>query len=240
MGTTGRDRLILGLIARYGMATAAVLHTVYFAGLTPKAVERVLTRLIRQGNICSHPLFGKTVYYTLSPSSARDLGLNDARPLRPMGTQALVQNYSMLLFCTSGDRRQRMTSAEFQARFPSLIPTDGERGEGKGQGLSTHRYYVDSGEIPPLGGRPRLALMVPDYQSHPRRLVRKVRREIKKRECLSGFRELLRGDQFLVTLLTAFPEKAAVLAGALAGEPFRSRVELVPGFAPLLMMGGTR
>jgi hypothetical protein len=240
MEIAGRDRLIIAFIARYGMATSAVLHKVFFPGLTPKAVERVLTRLIRQGKVCSRPLFGKTAYYALTAASARDLGLNEARALRPMGTQALVQNYSILLFCTAADRRLRMTGAEFRARFPGLLPTDAERGQGKGQGLSTNRYYIDPGDIPALGGRPRLAIMVADFRSHPRRLVRKIRREFHKRECLKSFRQLFDDDQFLITLLTAFPEKAATLEAALARETFRTRVEVVPGFAELLITGGSR
>ena len=42
-----RDHLILKHVARFGIATQAGLRRLFFSDLTPKAVERVTTRLIR-------------------------------------------------------------------------------------------------------------------------------------------------------------------------------------------------
>jgi hypothetical protein len=236
-----RDQLILGSIARYGLATAEAIHRMHFEGLGAKATERVLTRLLRQGKIVSYPLYAKTVYYTLTPSSARDLGLDMRRAGRPFGAQSLIHRFSTLLYCAAGPvRRVLLTGAEFGARFPHLRPTEVELAEGRGRGLSTNRYYIDAGDAPGHGGKARLALLVADFRSHQRRLVRKCRREVGKRESIGSFRVLMQGDLFMVTLLTPFPEKAAILAAALSRESSRARVEVVPGFAQLLTTGGTR
>lgn len=240
---TGRDRdtLILGFLARYGLATAAAIHRMYFEGLGAKAAERVLTRLLRQGQIVSYPIHSKTVYYTLTQSSARDLGLDSAKAGRPFGPQSLIGRYSILLFCAAGPiPRVLLTRSEYHARFPHLRPTEEEFMEGKGRGLSSNRYYIDAGDAPGHGGTARLGLLVVDFRAHQRRLIKKCRREKAKREAIEAFRILLKNDLFLVTLLTPFPEKAALLAAALSREPFRARVEVVPGFAELLTTGGNR
>jgi hypothetical protein len=218
-----------------------ILHVVFFSGLTAKAAERVLTRLLRQGMIASHAFVGNSVYYTLTAASARAIGLDESRAVRPLGPQSLAKRYSELLFSTAvTPPRVLLTRSEFKARFPRVAPTEAEIGEGKGRGLSSDRYYIDAGELPHLGGKPRLAFIVTDYRSHQRRLVKKIRREYHKRACLSHFRELLQADQLLFTVLTPFPKKAALVAAGLSGEPFRARVETVPGYAELVAVGGIR
>ena len=236
-----RDKEILEFIARHGLVTLMIIYAVFFRGLTMKAAERVVTRLMKQGLIASHPFIGKSVYYMLTARSARALGLDEARAVRPLGPQSLAKRYSELLFATAATPpRVLLTGSEFKAKFPRLAPTEAEIREGKGRGLSSDRHYIDAGEFPPLGGKPRLAFIVTDFRSHQRRLVRKVRREYHKRASLSGFRDLLQADQFLFTVLTPFPKKAALIAAGLSGEPFRARVETVPGYAELLAVGGMR
>lgn len=102
MSEPKRDKEILDLIARHGLVTVEVLHHLLFRELTTKAAERVLTRMMRQELVQSFPLSGKTRYYALTQKSAPMVGVNPQRVERPMGTQALVQNFSILLFCTSG------------------------------------------------------------------------------------------------------------------------------------------
>ena len=225
MSEPKRDKDILDLIARHGLVTVEVLHHLLFRELTPKAVERVLTRMMRQELIQSHPLIGKTCYYALTPKSATMLGLDAKRVERPMGTQALVQNFSILLFCALGSPpRKRMTKAEFKAAFPQLA----------GPGLSSWRLYLDEDKAT---GKVRLAVMVPDFNSHPRRLVRKARREVEKRRRSEAWRSHP-SRPFSVTVLTAFKEKAMAVAKALADQTWHHRIVTVPGFAQLISSGG--
>jgi hypothetical protein len=166
-------------------------------------------------------------YYTHTPRSARERGLNPKRYERPLGPQALVQNYAILCYCRLGlVLRERMTREEFRERFPNHL----------GRGLGTNRYYIDED-----GAKVRLALFLPDFDSDFRRLVRKARWEIQKRrdhkdsEVRAAFRKLLAGDNFSLTVLTALAEKAARIERALCYEPWHHRVEVVPGLAQLLM-----
>src|SRR5262245_16571174 len=96
MSSIDRDVQILGLIRRYGLITVPALLTTLFDGLTVKAVERVLTRLLAAERLVSVPLVARKRYYVLSCQSARELGVDDERITRPLGAQALLQNFAMM------------------------------------------------------------------------------------------------------------------------------------------------
>src|SRR5687767_5768440 len=132
---TERDRDILELASRYGVVTLGVLHSLFFAGVTAKAVERVVTRLVGLGLLRSAPLFGRQCCYTLTPLAARALGLDPKRFGRPLGSLALIRCYALLTFCVSGTTHfKKMTAAEFRARFSKLIAP----------GISIDRYFIDA------------------------------------------------------------------------------------------------
>jgi hypothetical protein len=98
------------------------------------------------------------------------------------------------------------------------------------------RYYLDTRERD--RGLVRLALMVPDLGSHPRRLVRKVRREVHKRREVGGWLlSLIQQRLFSVTVLTGFPGKARQIRAALEHQDeFHFRVEIVPGYGEILSL----
>lgn len=218
-----RDSAILKLTWRYRLCLIEVYHRLLFSGLTPKAVERVVTRLMKEEFLQSFPLFGSKRYYTLTPIGARVLGVSEKWLERPMGPQALIQNMSILSACCLGDTpRERMTAEEFAERFPKLLA----------KGLGSSRYHLDKDEG---RGLVRLALFLPDFQSDSRRLVRKVRREFDRRMKHPEWNRLIRSGLFLVTLLTAFPNKAEGLSRLLGREPWPHRVEVVPSIANLLV-----
>jgi len=208
---TERDQDILQLIARYGLASVSVLHPLLFAGLTEKAVERVITRLVKTGLLRSLPLFGKQCGYTLTPLAAQALGLDSKRFRRPPGTLALIRSYAILLFCAAGGRRfKKMTAAEFRTRFPQLVAP----------GICQERYFLDA--------EARLSLLVGDFGADWRRLVRKARREVQRRRSREGWKLLLDRKLFSVTLLVGTEEKARPLRAALAKEDFPAAVIVVP------------
>ena len=132
---------------------------------------------------------------------------------------------SILAACCLGPSlRERMTAEEFAERFPKLAI----------KGLGASRYYLDRD-----GDNVRLALFLPDFQSDRRRLIRKVRREIDRRMRHPEWNRLIRGNLFLITLLTAFPKKAEVLRRDLGRERWPHRVEVVPSIANLLVREGS-
>lgn len=230
-----RDRAILDLIDRYGLVTAEVLLRTLFPGLTDKAVERVLTRLMSQGLLQSAPLMGRKCYYTLTPAAARLLGLDESAS-RPMGEQARLQNVAMLNHCLLGSiPAKRMTRAEFVARFPALAV---DRAVSSSRRT---RYWLDTSEHgTSKTGVVRLALMLPTIGSNPRRIARKARREVEKRQgCGDDFAGLIRNRLFSVTVLVEDEEKGRRVAAILARDPWHSRVVVVPGYLDLLLsLGG--
>ncbi len=213
---------------RYRLGVPAAYHRRFSPNLTVKATERRITQLLHDEMLQSYPLFGRSRYYTLTPKAARLLGVSEKWLERPMGAQALIQNYSILAACVLGDPpRERMTEAEFAERFPKLVV--------RGQGSS--RYFLDKDAA---SGAVRLGLFLPDFQSDRRRLVRKVRREFDRRMRHREWNRLISGNLFMVSLLTAFPSKAAALSEALARESWPHRVEVVPSLARLLVQEGNR
>jgi len=219
------DRILL-LAARYGLLTHAGIAASLFA--SEKAAERLITRLLSADRLRSQPLVGRKVYYTLTPQSAKDLGLDANRFVLPMGVQALASNFAMMAFCLLGEpRHERLLRGEFIAKFEGLAKP--------GVLTAAHRtrYYLDF--IDKAQGHVRLALLVPDLGQHPRRLARKVRREIEKRRQIPQLKDLIRDRLFSVTVLTGFPEKARQLTANLAKEPFHFRAAIVPDLAELLL-----
>lgn len=221
-----RDLGILQDTWRYRAGLAEVYHRRHFGKLTPKAVERVTTKLQADDLLHSFPLFGRNRYFTLTPKSARILGVSEKWLDKPMGPQALIQNVSILAACCLGPTpRERMTSREFEERFPQLVI----------RGLGSSRYCLDRDAA---SGLIRLSLLLPDYQSDRRRLIRKVRREFDRRMRHPAWNRLIRDGLFSATLLTAFPKKAEALSEALARESWPHRVEVVPYLARLLVQEG--
>lgn len=218
-----RDESILKFTWRYRLGIPEVFHRRFFDGRTPKAAERVITRLMKEGVLQSFILYGANRYYTLTPKGARVLGVSEKWLEKPMGPQALIQNVSILAACCLGPAaRERMTAEEFTERFPGLVV----------RGLSSSRYYLDREES---GGAVRLGLFLPDFQSDARRLVRKVRREFDRRLRHKEWNGLIHNSLFVVTILTAFPGKADRLGQLLSRERWPYRIEVVPSIANLLV-----
>jgi hypothetical protein len=231
---TDRDRHILELIARYGLVTVDALKRIF--DLTDKAVERVLTRLIAIGLLESTQLVGRRHYYTFTAAGARLIGLDEAAS-RPIGSQALLQNYAMLSHCVLGpDPTERMTRAEFVARFPTLAVA------GAISSSRWTRYCLDASERCNGGsGMVRLALLLPTIGSNPRRIARKARREVEKRwRSSEAFAGLIRARLFSIIVLVEDDEKGRRVAAMLARDPWHSRAVVVSGYLDLVLSVGGR
>ena len=112
---TERDTAILLLAFRYGLFTSGILLREFFEGCTPKAVERVITRLLGEELLRSQPLFAQQCCYTLTVKSARLLGLDEKRYQRPLGPASIIKNYGILSYCFSAKQpRKRMIADEFR------------------------------------------------------------------------------------------------------------------------------
>ena len=211
---TDRDLAILQLAHRHVVATADVLLPLFFDDCTPKAVERVVTKLLGEDLLRSQPLFGQRCCYTLTQKSARLLGLDEKRYALPLGPTSVIKNFAILHFCLGGSqKRSRMTLDEFRTRFPHLLA----------RGMSHDRYYIDDFS--------RLSLFVCDHGSDWRRLTRKVRTEANRRKVLPGWEQFFADRLFSVTLLSSSPQKTTRLTKALSAEAFPVIVATVPDLA---------
>lgn len=220
-----RDERLLRFLARYKVATVDILARLFFEGLSTKAVERVLGRLRARRLVRGFPLVGRQYYYALTAEGARCIGVSEKKLGAGFGVQALIQHYSILLYCRSAvTRRDRMLSAEFREHFPELA---------RGRPVGLDRYYLD---LDREANSVRLVLMLTDMGSHPRRLIRKCRRQFHVREEASvAWKRFIGAGLFRVVLLTAYEGKAKRLQAMLEGEEsLRVQVEVVPGLAPLL------
>ena len=213
---------ILRLTSLFGLSTPEVLHRAIFGdGVTPKAVERCLTRALQRGLIRSYPLYGKSCYYVLTELGERLIGVESKRAGQPFGWQGLIRAYATLLYCTARPGRKKITRRDFEEKFPAL----------KVPGLPAGAYYLDS---EPETGRVRLGLICADQGAGTRRLVRRVRNEVERRKKHAAWAEYLRKGHLAVALLTATPEKAERLRRLLSGEAFTVRVEPIPALLDLM------
>jgi hypothetical protein len=214
-----RDELVLRTLARYGLLPAEALRRRYFAGKTKKACERLVTRLMAEGLVCSYRLNGNRKYYMLTADGARRIGVSDVAAGKPFAAQGLCQNLAMAAYCLLGTKQfERMTQEEFIARFPALA-----RAAKLGRGSRT-RYYLDTTDA-----KVRLALMVCDFGADTRRVAKKALDEVNRRIGASGeFAAMVHSQLFSVTILTSFQRKAVRIAEVLKSADFHHRVVVVP------------
>jgi hypothetical protein len=114
---TERDRAVLEHVRRHRITTARVVKEL-FCGGSENASKKLLQRL--KDYLVSEPLYGKAVYYRMSPAAAK---LVAAPPeiADPLGPQALPEALGILMFCCRGKtRRWRYNNSEFGEDFPEL------------------------------------------------------------------------------------------------------------------------
>lgn len=218
-----RDKAILEHIQRYRMTTTDVLHSQFFPDNGEDAVHSTLRRLRGAEYVSSADLAPpKRKYYHLTPRGARLLGL-PASYGRPLGEQALPIRFATLLFCCGAKQpRPVMESKEFIEEFPDCVDSS----------IPKEPYYFDETD-----GVARLAFIIVDLGAEAGRTVRKCRKAYGEREKLQGFREVIKGDAFLVTVLTSRESKKSAIESALArAKDFKRpvRIEVVEQLADLL------
>jgi hypothetical protein len=217
---------ILEAHARYGLMTTEAMCSLFFESRTPKAAERVRTRLIDAGLLFGFQLSDSKKYYVLTTKGYQVLDLYNRWAGTSLGPQALLTNLSILNYCTLGEpRSERMTRPEFLRLFPDLAAC-GVLG-------SSHRtkFHLDRAEP----AQPRLGLFVPAFNRNPWRVVKKCRREIHRRaEAGDAYKEMIATELLSLTVLTFHQSKASRLERWLESEPFHSRVVVVPGIRDFL------
>lgn len=178
----------IGFTADHRLSTVDAIHQGPGAGLSRKAVERHVTALQARGELTGHTLYERKKYFTLSADACRRLGVPEKRA-RPMGPQALITNYAILLYCLAHGVRRSTKEAIAQAA-PHL----------SGYGLSADRYVMLS--------ETDIALLTVDCGGSSRHLKRKLVREWEKRRKLPEWRLLQDAHQFVIVPIVPSEGKA--------------------------------
>jgi len=128
----------------------------------------------------------------------------------------LPTRYGVLRFCCGEKPRQLLLPSEFTEEFEDCSDKH----------IPKEPYYYDS-----EGGVPRLSYLMVDLGADAGRIIRKCRRAFGERLKVKGFRDLIEGDAFSVTVLTQQQsKKRAIELARVRGEGFHypMRVEVVP------------
>lgn len=198
-----RERQLILHVSRYWLTTVDVLRQWLWADLSHDAVRKVVTRSAEKGWRARYLLAGQEPYFVLGHKALAALGLR--RATKPLGHQALLDHYAVLLACA---RRQCdvFTEEEFRSQFPDLSQP----------GLAAKHFFLDASRDPV-----RLGCFVVDHDKLSSRMVNKVGRRIGKVFATDrpAFRRLILNGQFAVHVVTATEGKRANLQAAFARKP---------------------
>lgn len=229
-----RDKLILQHVSRHGLTTSEALHARFFAEQSQEAVKSTLKRLCggspSQAVLSPEPLDGRRVCYRLTVQGAHTLGERRFR-VRPLGNRAKAERYAVLWFICIDQpgTRSLLNPREFPDQFP-LGP----------QRLPRAHFYLE--QTP--AGRAELGYLLVDYQSDPRRIVRRATDTIDRFLEQGWFDQFLSGSAFKLMLLSTSAGRARDLQQQIQRHwraVFRHAAHLpqlaavtVPGLADLL------
>ena len=221
---TDRDRAALEHLRRYRITTAKVLQKLYCDD-TPNKVKKLVQRLGE--NIQAEQLYGKSVYYHLSPTGARLVGAPE-EVSKPLGPQALPKAIGILYFCCMGEEPLfRYTRSEFADDFPELA-----------ESVMKREFYLDY--YPDFDGQTaRLGQFMVDLGGDYQKFVSKCRVRVREGLRTEGLQELILENLFTIAILVAEPEKKNAILEAFQGAPMKAavRVEVIPELSQVQAKG---
>lgn len=204
MPLTERDEAILRHVARYRLTTTEVLRRLFFPTAKPGGEKNVLRRLTGD-YLQTQPLYGKRVYYQLTPLAANTLGERE-ESATPFGAQALLRLYGTLAFCCLGNTlKEVFTRAEFIQAFSSFADR---------LDLGQHHFYLDHD-----GRTARLGQILVEQGGESLRLLNKCRKLIERWRELPGLQAIIADELFVLTLVVAEESKRDRLYGQLRKAP---------------------
>lgn len=215
-----RERDVLEVVDRFGMATNKSLRSTTFAGIGLNAVSKVTARMRRQQLLTRFALFHPEQYFRNGPRAVQLTGAS-ARSEQPLGPQALPVAYATLVYATRGDRqRRRLSKAEIESVMPWL-PAE----------LRHSPFTLDE--------KGRLEIVRVDLGGSPRHVARKV--SAVAHACLSvpEMEEIAARDLFRISVLTTTRQKAKLIATAMrdadTAGALRLNLAVIPQLSQLLL-----
>jgi hypothetical protein len=201
-------------VFRYWLTTINVFQRWLRPDLSQDGARKVLTRMVEMGWLARHLLAGQEPYFVLGQKAIAALGLR--RPTKPLGHQAKLEHYAVLLACA---RRgcDVFTDDEFRSKFPDLSQP----------GQSARNFFLDASHDPA-----RLGCFLVDHDKLSSRMVNKVGRRISKVFDTNrpAFRKLILDGQFAIHILTATEGKKMNLQAAFTRKPPRNVPVFVEAF----------
>lgn len=221
MSLTERDQEILEHVRRYRLTTTEALRKFFFSEAKAGAEKNVLRRLVGP-HLQARPLYGKKVYYQLTPGAARSLG-EPEELADSLGPQALIRVYGVFAFCCLGTKELSLfTRREFASDFTEFAEQID---------LTQNHYYLDDD-----GQTIRLGQIVVEQGGEYQRLINKCRRIIERGREVPGFQEIIADELFVISLIIAEESKRDALSNQLRKNPLPAwcRIKVVPELSYLL------
>ncbi|MCP5127494.1 MAG: hypothetical protein H6973_18225 [Gammaproteobacteria bacterium] len=204
MPLTERDEEVLKHVARYRLTTTDALRRLFFPEAKPGGEKNIVRRLTGD-YLQPQPLYGKRVYYQLTPKAAKVLGESE-ESATPFGPQALVRLYGVLAFCCLGKTiRPVFTRTEFIQAFSGFA---------QALDLGQNHFYLDFD-----GKTTRLGQILVEQGGEYQRLVNKCRKLIERGRELPGFQEIINDELFVISIVLAEESKREMLLSHLRKNP---------------------
>lgn len=189
-------------VERYRITTVDVVHRLFYPDKTREAAKKSLNRMVDARDLVAVPI-GKRTFY-------------QRRGTPPVASQSLWERFAVLSFCVMHEPRcERLTPAEFSARFPEFATA-------RGISASHQHYFL------PLTGLPRLGRAIVDSDAEPDRAARKCRDTFREASAVPGLLPLIDARLFVIAALFAEKTKADAVAARLQeaniSEPFQFHV----------------
>ena len=223
-----RHRAVLEHFVRNRISTSVVLAERY-GGNSDDAVKKLLQHL--KPYVVSAPLFGKSVYYRLTPAGAKLMGAPE-EIANPLGAQALPKAFGVLWFCcAAGQNRPRYLRSEFAADFPDLVVP-----------FAAEDYFLDFYLDRSRDQTVRLGHLVIDLGGDYQKLVAKVRGRVKRWLRDGTLSQLISAGHIAVAIVVPTEEKRQAIQAALKDRPLAVwvRIEVCPDLANLLVRGAAQ
>lgn len=203
---TRKKKLILD-IRRYWLITTKVAQRRHCPELSVDAVRKILSRSAEENWLVRHLLSGQEPYFMLGPKALTALGVR--RATKPLGHQALLEHYAILLACAKRGC-DVFTEDEFRSYFPDLSQP----------GMSAKNFFRDTTESHPG----RLGCFVVDHDKLTSRLVKKLGQRVGKlmNSDRPELRQLVLNRNLAFHVLTATEGKRANLEAAFTRKPLQN------------------
>lgn len=205
--------------ARFRITTVEALQRVYWSDHTVDAAKKWAQRM-RLGRYLLTGVLGdgrRFLYPTSTMVAQAELPRRIARP--PKGYD-LARLYGVLSFCCLGEtRHEKISSVEFHRRFEHLCA----------KSLDQSLYYVDTDFADGrLSANKRIGYLLIDAGARVSQIVSRFRHVVSHRLNVPLWHQWIERGRFIVTVVTADPDKQRQLREALTAirQPVPFRVEI--------------